>query len=304
MASGFEVDTGTLDLVRQLAERQAGHLRAIRDYLDDHTSLNDVGGLVMLCLKPKYDEGRQVARDGFEQGVTISEAVAARATETRQAYLDTDRATVERFRSQAEKLGISLPEFHDPGTPSLRSSGDPASPITIDGGISGMPSLVPGAIKPGFTVAETAVNGWAGHINPREDPPGTAMTRTVWDVMKSQLNGRMKAAEAERAEASMLPGQTSSPRDRFEQTLVRRYAQAYDAGAQQFGSGTVGSSGWAQNDLTVRTVQGASDLKSLYGSVSSAWGALDQTQEAAQGRDTVLHAARGEDNTDNYGWAR
>ena len=74
-------------MVDGLAERQDDHMRAVGEYLEANTSLQSVGGIVMQFLKPQYDEARSAALRGYAHGATVCDAIAERATHTREAYV-------------------------------------------------------------------------------------------------------------------------------------------------------------------------------------------------------------------------
>lgn len=303
MASGFEVDTGTLDLVRQLAERQADHLRAIRDYLDAHTTLNDVGGLVMLCLKPKYDEGRNAAIQGFTQGVTISDAVADRAAETRTAYLDADRAAVDRLRRNGADLGIDLPAFSEPTAPRLGAGATgTGAGWELDPGVSPWSRLTPGDARPVVDGSRTLASRSANWIN---KPPSTVLSNFALRYPADQLlmkPGIEKVWDFVDRKFG-TPMATETLHERYVANRKNAYESAYEHG-HQTGSRTTNGGDVTTPSTTVRAVQSGTLVYSTVTQVRSAWNAIEGTQAATTRLDAVTDVGRGEDNTESYAWAR
>jgi hypothetical protein len=300
----FDVETGVLGLVDQLAQRQAGHMRAILDYVEAHTTLDSVGGAIMGCLKPRYDEGRAHAREGFRQGVTVCEAVGERAQETRRAYLDADRATVDRLRDPARRLGITFPEFPEPAEPTLGAAGEGAGDSTwsTDEGVRPWTRTTPGPLQPTVDGARA----WASRSVNRFHP-----------VESSVMNNFALRYPADRAmgwgltrfwewadDRYSTPTANATLRDRYEMAQNQRFAVAYDAGTQRTGAGSLTHySDWSQDRTTERSVQAGVQVYSTVTQARSAWNALGTTQETATRRDAVLDVARGGSNTDNIDWA-
>ncbi len=303
--AGFEVDTGTLDLVRQLAERQAGHLRAIRDHLNQHTSLDGVGGVVMACLRPRYDEGRRTALDGFDQGVTVSEAVATRAAETRTAYLDADRSAVDRFRMTAADLGITLRPFDEPDPPTLRTGTDVAADgaWSLDEGVHPWDRGTPSDLRPAVDGARTLATTTVRRTNPVPSSPlsSFALRYPADQVMTWAIGRAWDVADRTLG----IPTANSSLREQYELRQSTQYSSAYDAGARASGEPTLAyGSEWSQSRTSERTVQGAAQVYATVAQFRSAWNALEGAQDAATRRDAVLDVGSGEADTSAIDWAR
>ncbi|WP_182112012.1 MULTISPECIES: hypothetical protein [unclassified Actinotalea] len=300
--SELSVEVGALDLVRQLAERQAGHLRAIRDHLDAHTTLSGVGGAVMLCLRGQYDEGRRVALEGFEQGVRICENVAEQAAATRRDYVAADRAAWTRLQALAQELGVSVPPFSDPGSPDLGPPGGPAAePGAQDDSVAPWSRMTPEALRPGVDGARTATTTGVKRIDaPPSNPFGPISLRYPADQGMSHLTDRYW----DRRDEQTPFGSTSSARDRYEQAQMRRFAEGYDRGTQATGAGSLTHhSPWSQDRMTTRTTQAGLDVYGTVTSARGAWNAIERLDQQADGRDVVTSVATGRDNTANAAWA-
>lgn len=292
-----------LDLVRQVAQRQAGHLRAIRAHLEAHTTLSGVGGAVMACLGGQYREGRTTALEGFEQGVTISENVAAQASATRQAYVDADRAAYERLARLAASLGLPMPPFTAPGTPTLGPPGGPAAPPgSQDDGVDPWGRLTPEAVRPGVDGLRTTTGAGVRRIDaPPSNPFGPFSLRRPGEQLVDHATDRYWDWRDER---TSVPGATSTARDRFEQAQLRRFAEGYDRGTQATGAGSLTHhSPWSQDRITTRTAQAGLDVYSTVTTARSAWNAIERLENQADGRDVVRAVADGRDNTANAEWA-
>lgn len=303
MSTEFTVRTEALELVRQLAERQADHLRAIRDHLEAHTTLSGVGGVVMACLGGQYREGRSTALEGFEQGVRISENVAREAAATASAYVAADRAAWQRLQGLARELGITLPPFQDPGSPVLGAAQGPAAePGAEDGGVQKWDRLTPETIRPGVDGLRTTTGTGIKRIDaPPKDPMGAFSLKYPADQGMKHLTERFWDWRDERTTPF---GSTSTARDRYEQAQLRRFAEGYDRGAQSTSAGSIThQSPWSQERITTRTTQAGLDVYSTVTQARNAWNAIERLDQQADGRDVVTSVARGQDNTANAEWA-
>ncbi|MEV7971729.1 hypothetical protein [Cellulomonas sp. NPDC089187] len=298
----FDVDTSALDLVRQVAERQSTHVAALRSYLDSHTSLTDVGGAVMACLAGQYNEGRDAAKQGFDQATTVCDASADRMAETRQAYLDADRAAHERFSALAARLGVSLPAFHEPDTATLGSA-------TADWSGSGWTVEAPmppwsssptadGLLSIPMSATTSQQERFTGIAQPKPWTVGGA----IGDVAKDDMTSRAWSAADN---AFNVPTATSTLQQRYEQWQSGRYGAAYSAGAETTDMGWMTrDSDWARDRTGTRALGHLDTAVSTVQDLQSAWNAVEHLQETSNRDAAVQGVADGTANSATYDWAR
>lgn len=309
--SSFAVEYVTLDLLRDLAERQAEHLRAITQYLDQHTTLDAVGGLVMNALKPRYDEGRSTALEGFAQGQEVCRAVAERAGKSRAAYIAADRACLEALRSSAAPMDVSGITYQDPAAAGPVSSGpgatatgaDPLARVT--GPDTDMPAWADplGVARPSVSVLQTFGEKGAGRIRAgAPDPTAAFAIRAPFDKgMKSLVNRFWGTLDNHFG----IPG-APSMRDRYEAHQMARFGAGYDAGYTKFRNAGIHAGGgeWVREGMTTRTVQAAGLVMSTESAVRGAWTNVRALDDAMDRSDLVQGVAGGPDNTTSIDWAR
>ncbi|MGC0144076.1 MULTISPECIES: hypothetical protein [unclassified Pseudactinotalea] len=313
----FMVDPDTLELIRQLAERQGEHVDAIRGHLESHTTLNDVGGLIMAFLAPMYDSGRENAVQGFAQGKAVCEAVAQVAEESRQAYLDADEECRAGLEDACAGSGIDVPAAPPPGSgvelpPATGVIGPGEAPEgsgiwsnlrehTVSS-IDTTRSLVDGAGK-------TGADGYANRVMPRTELPGGVQAfdnfrvRRPFDVM---MNNAVDSAWEAADDRWGQHGATSSLRDRFEQRQYAAWGESYDSGLTTTSRAPEApyASSWVDNNMSVRTWQAGQDVAGLYGQSRGAYDAVNAAMETGESLQTVRATAGGPDNTASHDWAQ
>ena len=305
--AGYFIEPGTLELIGQCAERQAGHLDAIARYLMDNTALTNVGGVVMACLRPQYDEGRDAALEGFTQGVTVCGAVAQRATQTRDAYAQADLACRDALGRAVAGTGLTLPPVSTSSqtfTLSTDSATDPAQKAP-DKPTSVLPTgsdPISEEVRGGIDVTLALVGESADRVHPRPSSWVSDLSvGHVIDVAIAHGEDRFWAAR-ERSRAD--PSATTTLRQDRENNHRTTFRESYAAGAGTTRAGSLtGRTEWSQTDMTERTHQAGSDIYDTVTSVQGAYGDV-QTALTAQARaDALAKAAEAPANTNAYNWA-
>lgn len=311
--SSFAVEYVTLDLVRQLAERQGEHLRAIAAYLEANTGLADVGGVVMLALRPKYDEGRTTALEGLAQGQEVCRAVADRAGTARDAYVAADRACLEALRAAAAgTLDVSGIAFHDPaaapplagGPAAIGGGADPLARVT--GHDTDLPAWADpaGSGRPAVTTVQTFSEKAAARIRAgAPDPTSAYAIRAPFDTAAKSLVSRFWDSVDNRFG---VPGAGSTMRDRYEAHQMARFGAGYDAGYTRFRDPEIHPGGgvWVREGMTTRSVQAGALLVSTEAAVRGAWTNVAALDTAVDRSGLVDDVADGPDNTATIDWAR
>lgn len=93
--TSFTVNHAVFPGISAVATRQADHLRAVRAYVESNTAIRDSCGFLLLPLIGQYEEARNIALTGLDQGGEICETVADRATQTGEQYASGARARPE-----------------------------------------------------------------------------------------------------------------------------------------------------------------------------------------------------------------
>ncbi|MGL5867021.1 MAG: hypothetical protein ACRCYX_14355 [Dermatophilaceae bacterium] len=114
--NGFEVDTGQLDLTRQLFERQRGHLNAINKYISSTCTAPGAFRGLMSLLQGHYSDTLGSAQQGMTSGVSIAEHCASTISQTRDTYLRSDRRAYERFAAAQKAAGHAVAPYRPPAT--------------------------------------------------------------------------------------------------------------------------------------------------------------------------------------------
>lgn len=303
--SEFTVRLEALELIRQLSARQEEHLTAIRSYLEQHTSLEEVGGVVMQCLGPQYAEGRRIALEGFDQGREIARAVADAADASRQAYEAADRRSVDRMRRLGADVDVDVPGYRnglaDATLPLAGAApGEAGADDDAARRLAQWERVTPDPLQRPADTAWDMAKSHADRVRPRKTTeldvldvkPGDLirkpLERFVWDRLDRWFNP---------------DGATSTLQERFGQRQQARFGSAYDSGVMATPAGSLTrETPWTQARTGVRAFQAADEVVSLYGSARSAWNELGEATEAADRRDRLADVAT-RDNTDNHRWA-
>ena len=139
----MKVDYATMDLARQLMERQAdGHLPAMRGMISSWGTLSDSDlGLILQRLKPINDA---IVHEGDKVLGKIEEVYSLGSSNmkaTLEAYLRADEAAYCEVQKVASEMGVQLPTYKDPRdsfsslgaaeqtAPPFYSGGDPDLPV-------------------------------------------------------------------------------------------------------------------------------------------------------------------------------
>ena len=112
----MKVDYATMDLARQLMERQAdGHLSAMRGMISSWGTLSDSDlGLILQRLKPINDA---IVHEGDKVLGKIEEVYSLGSSNmkaTLEAYLRADEAAYCEVQKVASEMGVQLPTYKDP----------------------------------------------------------------------------------------------------------------------------------------------------------------------------------------------
>lgn len=116
----MDIILSNMSLAAQVLERQEGHAQAVREHLATYARLtNGDLGLILQLLQPLneavVDAGEKVAEfSGKAFG-----AGAEKMTRTREIYLDADRVAHEATSAVASTLGVNVPAYSTPSSPSL-----------------------------------------------------------------------------------------------------------------------------------------------------------------------------------------
>ena len=308
----FMVDPDTLELIKQLAERQGEHVEAISNHLESHATLTDVGGLIMFFLAPMYNSGRENAVQGFTQGKAVCEAVAEAAEESKQAYLDADEECRTGLEDACAGSGIDVPAAPPPG------SGVELPPATgvLRTGVAQEGSSIWSNLRE-HTVSsidttrglvsdagKAGANDYANRVLPRGDLPDGVQAidnfrfrRPFDNAMGRFVDWGWDAADNRWGQH----GATSSLRDRFDAA----WGDAYDSGLTTTSrSDTPYSHSWVDNNMSVRTWQAGQDVAGLYGQGRGAQQAVSSAIETGESLQTVRDTAQGPNNTDSHDWAQ
>jgi len=311
----FTIQPDTLELIKQLAERQGEHLDAIIDHLNSHTTLTDIGGLIMGVLGPMYHSGRDNAVDGFEQGKAVCDAVARAAQESKQAYLEADEACRAGLESVVGSSGIEVPPARSPGSdvhlPPATGVIRPA-PDDSTGFVGRAWEHTTGAAedaRDGFhRVGQAGGNSYADQVLPREGVhPGVeamdqARIRRPFDSMVQTGVDRAWGWADDRFGD---PGATSTLQERFEQRQYAAWGRNYDSGLTTTNSSpTPYASSWVDDNMSMRTWQTGQDVASLYGQTHGAYHAVNTAGETADSLQRVQDVADGASNSASHDWAQ
>ncbi|HLS24254.1 MAG TPA: hypothetical protein VK063_00090 [Beutenbergiaceae bacterium] len=317
----FAVQADTLELIRQLAERQADHMQAIIDHLAAHATLDDVGGLVMGFLAPMYHAGRDNAMDGLGQGQAVCDAVAQAAESSKQAYLDADEASRVALEQAVGGSDLHVPPPAPPGAgpqlppaTGLMGAGDASQ---AKGPFQYLMDHTASVLDSGRSSLDAAgkagLNTYADHVLPRDPLPDGVKAvdqfriRQPFDSMMER--GTERAADWFWGEAESRwgnPGATSSLQERYQQFQYGAWGRAYEHGLQtgNWSDGPPQPGAWVDSDLTVRSWQTGQDALRLAGQTQGAFEAYGEARESAESLQRVRDIAGGNPNTTSHEWAQ
>lgn len=312
----FRVQPDTLELISQLAQRQAGHLAAIKRHLDSHTAFGHGDGLIMLFLTPMYNSGRDNAMQGFDQGITVCETVAEVAQESKEAYLEADEECRAALEETCAESGIDVPPAPPPGGSAQLppAQGLPPAPREDDPS-SAWDNLVDHSVSAIDTTRSVYSDiGKAG---------GNSYVRTVMDRtpldegvqqfhdfrFRQPFDNMVRDAVDqgwERADDRWgQHGATSTLRERFEQRQAAAWGENYHRGLDTTSNSQVPSAHpWVQDNMSTRTFQAGQDVAGLYGQGRGAYDAITDAVEAEESLQHVQDVADGPDNTAAHDWAQ
>lgn len=317
----FEVQADQLELIRQLAERQAGHFEAISTFIDVNTVV-DGPGVVIMALGGKYNEGRSHAVEGMAGGLRVANAVRDGAEESARAYREADEAVSDALRGIGADADYDLPADTAPGPPpQLGPAGSAVTPYSLEadsgkgplsalGGLAdrvrkGWPGLRLGDDKSWLTYDQETIDLYHGDISrsPFADPMG-------W--MKNQVHDRLDRAHATYQTGLDLSDPDAWAEYKRHQTNERAtyegafYNQGQAAYNERFG--TPGqppppTSSWVEGQYTARGMRAYDDVNGLVSNVRGAYSSVQtlhgETETLADLRDTANKPG----NTSQTDWA-
>lgn len=130
--SGFECDPDGLRAAGSVGLRQAGHLGAVRDYVDSTCNRMEAFSGVLNLFQGGYAETLTSATTGLADGVRVSEAVDTGFVTSAELYLDRDRKAYDLMERRLGDL-VSLPPYEAPGS-GQSTPGGPLAGATPPGG--------------------------------------------------------------------------------------------------------------------------------------------------------------------------
>lgn len=312
--SEFSVQLDTLELIKQLAERQGEHIESAKGHLNLYATLGDVGGLIMQFLGPMYHEGRDNAMTGFDQAQTVLEAIAETAEESSQAYLEADEACRSALEDAVAGSGIDVPAQSPPGS---------VVELPTASGLGGFDAEVPtGPGGPAWDnisgVVDTAAGGFrdAGQagLTPALDrlaPARAELSPGMQRVEQMRLQQPFDHAVTEGVNRAWgwaddrfgNPDASATLRQRFEDRQLQWADQAYFHGREMGSTSSAGPTSWVDDNLTVRSWQTTQDVVGAYQQTAGAIDAIGTTAEATESQQFVSGVGAGPDNTSTYDWA-
>lgn len=312
----FMVQPDTLELIKQLAERQGEHLGAIKSHLQTYTAFGPSDGLIMVFLTPLYNSGRDNAMEGFEQGITVCEAVAEVAADSKQAYLDADEECRAALEEACADSDIDVPAAPPPGaTVELPTSPGVPDEIHAWDAPSGWDNMVDHSVS--------AIDTTRSALRTVDDAGAKSYTRTVYErapladgvqefhdfrfrqPFDNMMNTAVDRAWDEADNRWGQPGATSSLQERFEQRQAAAWGDMYHRGLDATSTAEIPSAhSWVQDDMSLRTFQAGQDVAGLYGQTRGAYDAITDAAAAHESFHYVNDVADGPDNTGSHDWAQ
>lgn len=304
--TSFTVNHAVFPGISAVATRQADHLRAVRAYVESNTAIRDSCGFLLLPLIGQYEEARNIALTGLDQGGEICETVADRATQTGEQYATAEETCVNELRDAASgAVDVSGIRFTLPAV-----SGPPGacSPVA-DGTYSAISSSIPkwndplGDARTPLNVAQSITGSAVGRISPAPPDPTKQFTfKGIIDKLAQQEEARRwERLDAERG----IPG-APPLRDRWEARLAARYGAAYNAGYSRTLNDQIvpGRGTWVANNMGPRTAQAGILALSTVTAVRGAWNNVRSLDTAVERDEFIQGVADGPANTDAIDWAR
>ncbi|KGM14589.1 hypothetical protein [Cellulomonas bogoriensis] len=314
--SRFHVEPGTLDLLAQLARRQADHVDAVTAYVEGATCLDGTGGLVMQVLGNQYDEARTTLLRGLREAHQVCRATEQRATESRDGYRAADRFAHDAVVAAVGDTLGEPPGWTAPVDPVLgpaRSAGAFATGDGSAGGNGDAPvwgvtkelgnSVVPEVMSPSDRLYRAqhpvhsrvdAVDAWTQkYLSPREHLLGLAEDR-AWEALDNRFG---------------IPHDTSTLRERFTTIQQGRYLEGYEAGysALRDEGAHTAPSPWVTDGAGAQIWEVARDVDRVVSAgraVTDAVGSVQDAGAAHARAEAVADQARGPANTRSSDWAQ
>lgn len=95
----FRVDSDALTAAAEVASRQHEHVGTIDDYISSSCSNFGAFSGVLNLFQGGYESAVSTAHDGLRDSRAVATRVVDAFVDSRDDYLDTDRATYDRFRA-------------------------------------------------------------------------------------------------------------------------------------------------------------------------------------------------------------
>lgn len=291
----FKLIPSIFEAAVDAASKQVGYMSSIRSYVDAHTNLGDMSGLVMLCLGPMYESARSNAVTGLSEGETIATAVETKTTETLEAYKEVDSGLGEGFNS----IGSAMADDYEtvsfsygPGATADERPGD----------------VAPGVATYGDTTTpldkwNTGAQRWASR-----DLKGTQWEDT-YDTSQGlgAYADELKQHPFRDAYEEALFGEdgVDGVRDMYGTSTDYRYAQGQRAAYGYAGlEAPPPTSDWVDNQMTARTTRAAGQVYKFYNEATGAYSAVQDAAAASDRADRMGDMAqRRPRNHDNTDWA-
>ncbi len=299
----FAVMPAGFDAAVDAAQRQAEYMSRIRSYVDAHTNLGDMSGLVMACLGPMYESARSNAVNGLSDGESVARAVHTQTTETKTAYEEVDTSLGRGFTS----IGSNMADDYEAPSLAYGEGGLGPEPCTVVDPLTGPP----GDSKNPLHAAPNVATRWADrHL---KDTPWET-TYVTDTALGSYADAVGETPFRDRYESWLLgddpnrPGGQSTA-DRWRDQAGVGTDAAYAHGRQTaYGyaglDGPAPTSSWVANDMTARTTRAAGNVLDLYDSTTGAYSAVQEARAADARADRVSDLANGPvTSRDNVDWA-
>lgn len=300
----FAVMPAGFDAAVDAADRQAGYMSSIRSYVDSHTNLGDMSGLVMACLGPMYESARNNAVNGLKDGESVARAVHTQTTETQTAYEDVDSGLGRGFNS----IGTAMAGDYEAPSFTYGEGGlGPQTCVAVDP-LQGPP----GDSKTPLDTAPSIAKRWADRDlkgTPWETPYDKNSTLGSYaDAMgetpfRDRYEERLLGDDPNRLEG--VPSTADRWRDNAGAGTESAYAQGQRATYDYAGlDAPPPTSSWVDNHMTARTTRAAGTVYDLYNSTTGAYSAVQEYRAADARADRVSDLADGPATSrDNVDWA-
>lgn len=181
----------------EVVRRQAGHTRAMGQYIDTEGSLSGDLGLILVALAPIAGSIQALGAQVCRFAADAADIVAGAVDSSLESYVETDRATHERFSRLMARLDVDVPPFQDP-TEGIGELGPPEGGAPEGHGhLAGNPwergeQIAENAMEAGdgFSDLREEAGGWGGEaadVAEKSDPSSFLVTPTVGEDFVSDM---------------------------------------------------------------------------------------------------------------------